>query len=117
MYKTNARNICSTIKGLKLGYTGYVARENELKWNSLLTFWISHDRKRRRGRPNTRWIDKLSKIFGATWQHEACNRQQRRRARETYAQKCGRLNLLDTHLPTEHNRMYFIFDDPGNKNR
>jgi len=72
MDKTNTKNIGSTIKGLKLVYTNHVVRENEPKWNSLLNFWIPHDRKRR-GRPTTCWVDELSKTFRATWQSEAYN--------------------------------------------
>ena len=79
----------SIAKGLKLGYAGHVVRETEPKWSKLITFLIPVDRKRRRGRPNTRWVDDLVKEIGTDWHSQARDRASWRRVANTYAQKLG----------------------------
>jgi len=65
--QANTKSVHTVIKSLKLGY---VAREPELKLNSLLTFWVPRDRKRRRG-IHTRWSDELVQVAGSNWKNKA----------------------------------------------
>ena len=69
--QANTKSVHTVIKSHKLGYAGQVAREWEPKWNSQLTFWLPHDRKRRRGRPYTRWSDELVQVAGSNRKNKA----------------------------------------------
>ncbi len=42
-------------------------------WHSASTFWIPRDRKRKKDRPATRWIDELNKEIGPGWAGTAQN--------------------------------------------
>ena len=89
MEKIKVRNICSIAKGFKFRFAGCIARETEPKWNKITTFWVPHDRKRRKGRPNTRWVDELVKGVGPDWRSQARDRLGWRCVANTYAPEMG----------------------------
>ncbi len=79
--RTNSAKISYIIKKLKIKYEGHLAR------NLASTFWIPRDRRRKKGRPTTRWIDELNKEIGPGWNGTAQNRKNWSRVAETYARK------------------------------
>ncbi len=85
--RTNSAKISYIIKKFKINYARHLARENKDKWNSTSTFWIPRDRKRKKGRPATEWIDELNKEISPGWAGTAQNWKNWSRVAETYAQK------------------------------
>ena len=49
--KTNAKKVRVTARVPKFKYAGHAVRDNKEKWNTLLTDWVPHWGKRKRGRP------------------------------------------------------------------
>ena len=52
--KTKAKKIWGIVKTLKMRYAGHIVRGNKQKWSHILTAWVPHRGKRKRGRPRTR---------------------------------------------------------------
>ena len=86
---SKTRHISETIKKLKLGYAGHVARESKFKLNHRLTFWRPTGGKRRVGRPLTRWVDEVVRVAGPNWPSKARNRPTWRSVTLTYARMGG----------------------------
>ncbi len=83
--QTGAKNIGYIIKKLKLKYAGHMIRNNSEKWNLKCTLWEPLDRKRKRGRPVTRWIDEFLNFLVPCWSQTARDRKRWKRVKETYA--------------------------------
>jgi len=107
LQQANTKSVYTAVKSLKLGYAGHLAREPEPKWCSLLTFWVPHDRRRRRGRPYTRWTDEINKLAGYSWKNKARNRQEWKRVTEAYARKGNRSCVQ----PSPTNRSSYSADE------
>ena len=72
--KTESRDVGVVAKRLKFAYAGHIIREHVNKWNRILTTWLPHASKRRRGKPSTRWEVKITKLFGSNWKVKARDR-------------------------------------------
>jgi len=46
-------------------------RDKKEKWNTIITTWVPHWGKRKRGRPPTRWVDDLKATVGPDWHKKA----------------------------------------------
>ncbi len=66
--KIKGHDVGYMIKKLKQKYIGYVyARYVHAKQNTIKTFWVPSDHKRKRGRPGTRWINESRKTPDTNW--------------------------------------------------
>ena len=85
--KTRAKRVGVIAKTLKFRYAGHLLRENDQKWNKILTTWVPHTGRRGRGRPRTRWSDEIKREVGVTWMTKAKHRPEWKSLVSTYAQK------------------------------
>ncbi len=83
---TKIKNIGEKIKKLKFSYAGHLARASNFKWNKIATSWTPKERKRRRGRPQIRWVDEVDKVTGFCWSKIAQDRKKWADLAEAYAQ-------------------------------
>ncbi len=67
--KTNVRDIGYLIKNMKMKYAGHLVRGRE-NWNKSVREYTPTGAKRRRGRPITRWRNKIEREVGVLW-HQA----------------------------------------------
>lgn len=73
--KTKVIDALSYSKKLKWRWAGHVARLKDNRWTKTTTLWLGPSGQRKRGRPNTRWIDDITKIAGTHWMREAEDRE------------------------------------------
>ena len=85
--KTGAKKVGVVAKTFKLKYAGHMIRDNESKWNRILTMWNPYEGKRSRGRPKTRWVDEIKRDMGNVWMRMVKDRQKWKDLVSTYAQK------------------------------
>ena len=52
--KTKVRRAGVVARTLKYKYVGHMVRDVNYKWNKILSFWLPHWGKRKKGRPCTR---------------------------------------------------------------
>ena len=103
--KTRAKQVGVIARTLKFKYAGHLYREDNQKWNKVLTSWVPHQGKRRRGRPKTRWSDELRRELGKSWERKTKNRQDWKSLVHTYAQKWAAEGATTgVHLPDDQGR-------------
>jgi len=68
--QTKIRDILKVISKAKWTWAGHVARRDDNRWTTRLTFWQPRGHTRNRGRQKTRWRDDLDK-FHKHWPREA----------------------------------------------
>lgn len=84
---TNSKDIAYRIKKLKLDYAGHIFRSDPANLTKSVMDWLPLDRKRKRGRPPTRWRDEISKSMGILWGRIAVNRKAWKKVVDAYAQR------------------------------
>ncbi len=84
--KTKVEDIGYIIKIMKFNYAGHIAKENN-KWNKIVQEWTPINKKRRKGKPPTRWRDELVKEFGLLWTRTARDRPKLKQTMKVYAQR------------------------------
>lgn len=57
------------------------------KWNRIATTWLPYGQKKKRGRPATRWVDKIIRYVGPHWASNAFDRVHRKKVVEAYARR------------------------------
>ena len=72
--QTGLQSIVMRVKQVKWQWAGHVARINDNRWTKQVTEWIPIDKKRKRARPKTRWVDDITKFLGKTWMRSAADR-------------------------------------------
>ena len=85
--KSGVKDIVSTIKKLKWGWEGHVARMNDNRWTQRATEWMPLGYKREKARPKTRWEDEIRKYMGVTWIRAAKDREVWRNHGEAFVQQ------------------------------
>lgn len=77
--RTKVKDVVEVIYGNKKRWAGHVARFKDNRWTIRTTDWYPRDRKRKQGRPNTRWEDSLRKSIGPLWKRAAQDRERWKR--------------------------------------
>jgi len=82
-------DILHQIKRQKWNWGGHIARMDGERWAYKTTFWQIL-KKRKKGRPATRWVDDINRFLRNKWFHRvAQDRSEWYRLREAYAQSQG----------------------------
>ncbi len=68
--RTKIRDIGYIIKKIKFKYAGHLVWGKD-SWNKIVTEWTPMEYKRKRGRPLTRWRDKIEGEVGLLWHNAA----------------------------------------------
>ncbi|XP_013144899.1 PREDICTED: uncharacterized protein LOC106108016 [Papilio polytes] len=71
---TRTKDATIVAKKLKWKWAGHTIRGEE-KWSKLLMNWYTKHKKRKRGRPYTRWVDEIKAAAGSAWSRTAKNRK------------------------------------------
>ena len=85
--QTGVQDILERIKQLKWQWAGHLARIPDNRWTKAVTEWIPLDKKRKRARPRTRWIDDMNKFIGVTWMQVARDRMVWKSHEEAFIQQ------------------------------
>lgn len=85
--RTKTTDIGYTIKKTKFKYAGHMIRGEKERWARKVTEWLPYGKKRRRGRPRTRWEDEIKNRVGTAWEREVGNRETWRKIGEAYARQ------------------------------
>lgn len=72
--KTDVIDALSYAQKLKWSWAGHVARMTDDRWTIRATLWPGPAGYRKRGRPQTRWADDITRIAGRDWVTVARNR-------------------------------------------
>ena len=55
------------MKKQKYKFAGHILRGPKERWTRKATEWLPYGRKRRKGRPRTRWEDEIRFRVGTAW--------------------------------------------------
>lgn len=69
--RTRVKDVVNAIYESKKRWTGHVARMKDNRWTQRTTDWYPRDKKRKQGRPNTKWEDSIIKSIGVFWKRTA----------------------------------------------
>lgn len=69
---------------MKWKWAGHIARLTDNRWTVEATKWPGPPGTRKAGRPNTRWIDEITKIAGTNWWQTARDRSRWRDLEEAF---------------------------------
>lgn len=74
--KTKVIDALSYSQKQKWRWAGHIARLSDNRWTTKTTSWPGPSGHRKRGRPNARWADDVTKIAGTHWMRVAIDREQ-----------------------------------------
>lgn len=85
--RTKVMDIIKRTAELKWQWVGHVARQDQAKWTTKLTYWRPRQTRRSTGRPQRRWLDDIKRQAGNRWFQQAQDRTAWRNMKEAYVQE------------------------------
>ncbi len=59
----NVKNCVKTIRNLKWGWAEHIVRLSHNRWTHQATFWFPDHKKRKKGKPKSRWRDEIDQYL------------------------------------------------------